>query len=74
MGLQISHLMYDPRQNKKEPLNHLSAGVLLNFSGEHNNDPTPNLLSIWRRRSNLITDEQCEQVTTATLWRIAKFQ
>lgn len=52
------------REREASPYSTLAHELLhiLTRDGEHNNDPTPNLLTIWRRRSNLITDEQCEQV------------
>lgn len=38
---------------------------ILTLEGQHNNDPTANLLTIWQRRTNYITPEQCSSVLTS---------
>jgi len=62
------------KEREKSPYSSLAHELLHIFTldGQHNNDPEPNLLSIWRRRNNRITEEQCEAVRKSPLVRPRK--
>lgn len=42
---------------------------ILTLDGEHNNDPVPNLMTIYRRRTNLLTPELCAEIVKSPFVR-----
>lgn len=53
------------------PLAHELTHVLTLW-GDHNNDPEPNLLTIYKRRNNRLTDEMCKRIVAHPLVRATR--
>jgi hypothetical protein len=54
-------------ERKASPYSSLAHELthLLTLDGEHNNDPIPNLMTIYHRRTNLLTSELCEEIVAS---------
>ncbi|MGZ3693058.1 MAG: hypothetical protein ACXWQO_02405 [Bdellovibrionota bacterium] len=54
-------------ERKKSPYSSLAHELthILTLDGDHNNDPIPNLLTIYMRRTNLLTPEICKEIVTS---------
>lgn len=52
------------KEREKSPYSVLAHELthILTLDGQHNNDKVPNILTIWKRRTNLITQEQCAEI------------
>lgn len=52
------------KEREKSPYSVLAHEIahLLTLDGQHNNDRVPNLLTIWKRRTNHLTPEQCTEM------------